>query len=87
MTPEQQAQFEEMYAWFQARKQQQLEYPVDDASKNALGVVTYQGPSTHATSTTVTIPSGGGTVTVPVVPTGFISVNIEGGTYLLATYT
>jgi hypothetical protein len=75
-------QLQEMYDWYQSRQTQQLSYPVDDASKAALGALTFAGGSTKAP--TFTIGAGGGTVAA--LPTGFIVVNVEGATHIIATY-
>jgi len=64
MTPEQSRKLDELYAWMQARKVQQLSYPVDDASKRALEVVLGQGLGNTA-KTQVYTDSHGDTLTGP----------------------
>jgi hypothetical protein len=66
MTPEQKQQFDkmvqqtdELYRWMQDRKRQQITLPVDEASKNALGVAVKIGVGSHAL--TQTVSTGGGT--------------------------
>jgi hypothetical protein len=75
-----------MWDWYQARKEQQLSYPVDDASKSAIGAMSYAGSSSKTPTTTISIGAGGGSATVAAVPTGFIVVNVEGATHVIATY-
>jgi len=65
MTPEQKVQHEEMYADFQARQVQQIRYPLDEASKNSLGVVTEEGLGSGSLTQSVAIAT---------IPTTFISV-------------
>jgi len=82
-TPE---QLKEMWEWYQARKVQQLSYPVDDASRNALGVVTRvgPGPTSDLTDTiSITIGPGGGsdTADVPKAYAGSVLLNIDGANY------
>lgn len=78
-TPEQLA---EMFAWYQARKVQALAYPVDDASKNALGVATRVGPGpTSDLTDTITIGAGGGSANVPKAYAGTVLLAIEGANY------
>lgn len=55
MTPEEKQQFEdlleqvkELQSWKERREAQQLSYPVDDASRNALKALTSTGPGTSA---------------------------------------
>lgn len=79
-TPEQLA---EMYAWYQARQTQQLSYPVDDASRNALGTATFYGTSGTNPVTTI----GSTPANVALIPTGFIILTINGAQYTMAYYT
>lgn len=66
MNPQQLQQFNEMYAWFQQRKQQQLSYPVDDASRNALGTPLIDGLGSISLTQVYNVSGGaGGTVTAP----------------------
>ena len=64
MNPQQLQQFNEMYAWFQQRKVQQISFPLDDASKNGMGVPLITGLGSIAL-TQVYVDSGGDTVTGP----------------------
>ena len=86
MTPEQIAQFNEMYAWYQERLTQQLSYPVDQSSISALRALTLLGKSTKLPTTTISIGAGGGSATVPIAPTGFVVIMVDGGSRTIATY-
>lgn len=80
MTPEQLAQFQEMYQWFQQRKVQQLSLPVDDASRNALGaIVASSGAQSTLTQDYTT--SDAATVTAPKAYAGTIFILKDGTTY------
>lgn len=67
--------------WMDARKVQQLSYPVDDASKSALGVPVGRGTGNGDTTQVVSIPAGGGSATVPANPSGTVLLQIEGVVY------
>lgn len=64
MTPDQLQMLQELYAWMQEKKNQQLSCPVDDASRNALGAVVVTGAGSTA-KTQVYTDSHGDTVTAP----------------------
>jgi len=66
--------------WMNDRKTQQISYPLDEASKNAMGVATLVGPGGHALTQTKT-DSGGDTVVVPAAYTGTIILLIDGAQY------
>lgn len=71
----------EMYAWFQARQRQFIPYPVDEASRNALGAVTKVGAG--SSDLTDTISTAGATATVPAAYAGSIIVSMNGENYEL----
>ena len=77
-TPE---QLQEMWEWYQARKEQQLAYPVDEASKNALGAGVLLGPGSTARTQNIVIGSGGGSAAVPAAYAGTLLVVFEGARY------
>jgi len=79
MKPEDYARFEEMYAWFLARQEQQISFPLDEASKNSLGVVTNGGPG--GSSLTQSVVTSGPTATVPAAYQGTIIIESEGEKY------
>lgn len=80
MNPEQLQKFNEMYSWFQERKQQQLSYPVDDASKNALGAGVVTGLGSTAL-TQVYVDSNSDTVTAPKEYAGTVVIVANGVQY------
>lgn len=85
MTPEiaqLQAQVAELLEWKRQRETQQLSFPVDDASRNALSVVTGNGlGSTALTQTYNVIGGGGGAITGPKAYTDTIILLVDGGQY------
>jgi hypothetical protein len=81
MSPEDRAKFDEMYAFVQAKKYQQISEPLDEASKNALGVPTGRGRGGTTATQTITIGVGGGSATVPANPVGTIILDIAGVRY------
>ena len=83
MTPEERQMLLELYAWMQARQRQQLSFPVDEASRFALGVPTDRGVGAGSTTQTVNVPSGGGNITVPSTPSGFRILETDGGRFLI----
>jgi len=74
-------QIQEMWDWYQARKTQQLSYPVDDVSKAALGVVVGKGTGGSAVTRSQSITSTPTSITVPVNPSGTILIEVEGALY------
>jgi len=81
MNEEQLKQHQEMYAWFKERQVQQIAYPLDDASKNSLGVITSDGEGSAPLTQNINI---GGTPTVISVPAnyqGTVIIEAEGRGY------
>lgn len=78
MTPEQQRQFAEMYAWFKQRQVQQISFPVDEASRNALGVVTRSGPGSSTKTQSVLVSGTPSSITVPAAYAGTIILLADG---------
>lgn len=78
MTPTSE-QLKEMWEWYQARKVQQISYPLDDASKASLGVPTSEGPG--STTKTQVINTSGATATVPAAYVQTVLVRIDGTQY------
>lgn len=76
MTEEERNQLKELIEWKQKHEFQQLLYPVDDASKDALGF-RYLGPG-NSTLTQVYTDSRGDTVTAPKAYAGSVFVFIDG---------
>lgn len=67
--------------WKRQRETQQLSYPVDLASKTALGVPTGVGPGSK--TLTQTINTAGATASVPAAYAGTVIIEIEGTQYEL----
>jgi hypothetical protein len=65
----------------EAKKIQQLEFPVDDASKAALGVPLFNGPGSTGLTETRNLTGNAQSITVPKAYTGTIIIQIEGGLY------
>jgi hypothetical protein len=84
MTEEEKAKLDEIYAWMQERKVQQIAYPIDDVSVQAilerLGAPTFTGTSS-STLTQVYTDSGLDTVTGPRAYSGRLILVINGTTY------
>lgn len=78
MTPEERQMLTEIYGWMQERRQQQLSYPVDLASKAALGAVVKVGTGAHALTQSISVGAGGGTFNVPAAFTGTFAATVEG---------
>lgn len=68
----------ELYEWMLERKKQALPYPVDDVSKNALGVPIGKGAGSHAL--TQSINTAGATANVPAAYAGTELIDINGTT-------
>lgn len=79
MNEELEQKVNEMYAWFQERKQQFVPYPIDEASKNALQAVTKLGSGTA--TLTQTISTAGATAEVPAAYEGTIVIQVNGENY------
>lgn len=80
MPPEDRQKLNEIYDWMIQKKRQQITLPLDDASRNLLGGVTYDGAGSTAT-TQVYTDSGSDTVAAPKAYTGTLLLVIEGVRY------
>jgi len=65
MTPEQTQQLKELYEWMQQRKVQQLSYPVDDASRNSLGVPVGNGTGSTTKTQALSLTGNAQNINVP----------------------
>lgn len=81
-----QEQLAEMWNDYQARKIQQIRNPLDEASKNTIGALSYAGASNTSPTQSLSVGAGGGTFNVAKVPTGFIAISVEGAIRTIATY-
>lgn len=76
----------ELLEWKRAREQQQISYPLDEASKNAVfDLIKILSPYDFGTASTqnISITSTPTSITVPAQPTGTIKVTIDGTVYEL----
>jgi len=65
MTPEQARKLDELYEWMQQKKIQQIDHPLDDASRNVLGAVTDEGTGSTALTDSINLTGNVQTITVP----------------------
>lgn len=68
----------ELMEYKAARQEQQISYPVDDASLNTLGAYHRIGLGQTSPTHTITIPVGGGSATVPTNPVGSVIMMAQG---------
>lgn len=71
----------ELIDWKRKRSVQQLSYPVDDASRNALGVATVTGRGSAALTQSVLVASTPTSINVPAAYTDTILIVSEGNQY------
>lgn len=85
MTPEQEKKLNELYDWMTRKKIQQIDFPLDDASKNNLKTFVKTGT---AASTTQTIALSGNAqnITPPAQPDGFLTGVIDGAQVYIPYY-
>lgn len=83
MTPEQSQKLDELYAWMQERKVQQISYPADDASKNAMGAMVYVSPGNTTKTQTVAVSSTPSNILVPAAYVKTVVVTLDGVQYEL----
>jgi len=85
MTDEERRKLTEVYDYIQQRKKQQLSYPVDDASRNALGVATRVGPGSTTLTQSISLNLSGDAETKMFnIPRAFVAsliISIEGANY------
>jgi spore coat protein U-like protein len=80
MTPQEKQMLQEIYEWMQEKKKQQISYPLDDASRNALGVLSVTGNGASAL-TQVYTDSNTDTHTGPKAYADTLIVVFEGAQY------
>lgn len=81
MTPQEQQMLRELYEWMQQRKQQQLAFPVDDASRASLGVATGRGAGSTTKTQTLALTGNPQNINVPAAYVQTVVVEIEGSLY------
>jgi len=72
-------------AWKATKEVQQISYPLDEASRNSLGVITSDGPGTGTLTQSVTVSSTPTNITVPKAYTGSIILLTEDGAVTVPT--
>lgn len=83
MSPEERRMLVELYQWMQARKGQQIAYPLDEASRNSLGVVTDRGAGSAPLTQSITVGAGGGSFSVPAAFQGTLIYESEGVRHII----
>jgi hypothetical protein len=81
MNPDERRKLNEIYAWMQAKRKQQLTLPVDAASIAALGALTSHSFGSSDLTDTITIGAGGGSASVPKAYVGTLWVVKDGAEY------
>lgn len=84
MTPEMQkmqAQIADLLQWKAARERQQISFPLDDASRNSLGVPTFVGAGSSDRTDTVGVAATPTSISVPAAYVGTIIISINGTQY------
>ena len=80
MTPEERQLLNELIEWKRQKETQQLSYPVDDASKGALGALIEIGTAATPTQTSVGLTGNPQTINVPKNPDGLLQITGREGT-------
>lgn len=91
MTPEEriqqlESQIAELMTWRQARELQFIPYPLDQASKDSLGVPVIEGTSSTGLTQSVSVSSTPTNISVPAALSGFLLINADGITYKVGHY-
>ena len=88
MTPEEKTQLNELMQYMKEKKRQQISFPLDEASRGALGGNVFPTGSTGAYPTQDIVLSGNAeTITPPAQPSGTVTVTIDGTDYNLVHKT
>lgn len=75
-------QIAEMFAWYQARREQFIPYPLDPNSKASLDVITSDGNGSATLTQSVSVATTpASSINVPAAYTGTILVKVGGITY------
>jgi hypothetical protein len=81
-----QAQVAELMTWKAERTRQAIPYPLDDASKNSLNVVSIEGTLSTGLTQSVSVSSTPTSITVPAALVGLALIKGEGVTYKVGHY-
>lgn len=73
------ARIAQLMDWKQAREIQAIPFPLDDASRNTLGIITVGGTSAAGLTQTISVGSTPSNITVPAAYTGKLTLSYEGG--------
>lgn len=76
-------QLAELTEWVSQRKTQQIAYPLDEASVNALRSPTYVGSGSTGLTRSINIGSTPTTITVPAAYAGSVIIRINGANYII----
>lgn len=87
MTPEQSRQLQEVYEWMQQRKFQQLSYPVDNASRDALRAVVGNGPGTTPLLQSISLSGNAQSINVPAAYQKTVVIIVDGAQYEIPSLT
>lgn len=77
------AQVAQLMVYMNARKIQQLSFPVDDSSKAALGVPTTRGAGSTTTTQTIALSGNAQNINVPAAYARTVILEIEGDLFEL----
>lgn len=83
MTPEERAMLQYVFEWVKSHEQNPLGFPASDLAKAAIGALIYKSSSTSGL--TQSIGTAGATATVPAAYTGKITIEQEGGQFIVPT--
>lgn len=87
MTLEEKQQLQEVYDWMKQRKVQQLAYPVDDASRDALRAVLGVGVGSTTKTQTIILTGNAQSISVPAAYVRTFLINIDGAYYEVPSLT
>lgn len=75
------AEVAELKKWREERRVQQISYPIDESSRNALGAPSYVGPGSSDLTDTVNIGATPTSIQVPSAYAGTVIIRINGTSY------
>jgi hypothetical protein len=83
MTPEQEAKLNELYEWMLRKRVQQIDFPLDDASRVAANLYLKEGVSTTSLTQSIIISGDPETINVPAAYAGKLSAVLGGERYTI----
>lgn len=81
MTDQERNMLMEVFEWVQQRKAQQIQAPLDDASKNTLGAATDGGAGSSDLTQSVSVSGDPESITVPAAFAGSRIIELGGSTF------